>query len=72
MINDFIKEALECVYIQSRPIEDFTIEQLDELAEKAKEKNLLVSISAEHSNLYQGVLVCLVRKDAAERLLKYL
>ncbi|RKD22439.1 hypothetical protein SAMN02745883_00709 [Caminicella sporogenes DSM 14501] len=72
MINEIIKDVLSCNHIQTRPIENFTIEQLKELANKAEENNLLITISAEYSNFHQGVLVNLVRKDIAEKLLQYL
>lgn len=71
-INEFIKETLDCDYIQSRKIEDFTIEQLDLLTEEAKENNLMVTLKAEHSNLHQGILVNLVKKDIANEFLKWL
>lgn len=71
-INEFIKDALDCDYIQSRKIEDFTIEQLDLLTEEAKENNLMVTLKAEHSNLHQGVLVNIVKKDIANKFLKWI
>ena len=61
MINfDFdaiIKEANENEYAISFPIEDFTIEQLAEFAEKVWKKGIEIKIEANHSNFYQGTLV---------------
>lgn len=63
MVENFIKDALENDYIVSIGIEKFSSEQLKELAEKAKKFNILVSLRAEYNNAYQGILVCLIRKD---------
>lgn len=70
-INSFIENALDIDYITSAPIEDFAPEQLIELSEIAKENNLLVTLRAEHSNLHQGILVSLVKKDVADKFIKY-
>ena len=72
MIDEMVKDVLICNHIQTRPIEDFTKEQLNELANKSAKNNLLLTISAEHSNFHQGVVVNLVRKDIASQLLNFL
>ncbi|URZ15314.1 hypothetical protein [Clostridium felsineum] len=72
MIDFFIKQALENDHIQSKPIEHFTIEQLNELSEKARDNNLLITLRVEHSNVWQGTLVNLIKKEIANKFLKYL
>ena len=62
-INEFIKETLSCDYIKCIKIEDFTVEQLDLLAEEANKNNLLLTLRAEHSNVYQGVFVNLIKRE---------
>lgn len=72
MVEDFIKETLKIDYINSWPIENFDIEQLNQLSEMAEKNNLLLTLRAEHSNVHQGVLVCLVKREEAAELLKWL
>jgi hypothetical protein len=72
MIDELIENALNENYIHSQAIEDFTIEKLIELSEKAKKNNLLITLSAEHSNLHQGILVNIVRKDIADKFIDWL
>lgn len=76
MVEDFIKEAiketLKIDYIYSKPIEDFTIEQLSQLSEMAEQNNLMLTLRAEHSNFHQGTLVNLIKRESAAKLLKWL
>jgi hypothetical protein len=72
VVDKYIKDTLEAEYIISIPIELLTKEQLEELGEKAKKNNILATISAEHSNVHQGVLISLIRKDIAGDFLKWL
>lgn len=62
-INEFIKDTLSCDYIKYIKIEDFTVEQLDLLAEEANKNNLLLTLRTEHSNVHQGVLVNLIKRE---------
>jgi ABC-type uncharacterized transport system substrate-binding protein len=72
MFEELINDAIYDGCIQSKPIEEFTIEQLKELAEKAKKNNLLLTLHAEHSNFHQGVLVNLVNRDIMDSFVKYM
>lgn len=72
MIDEIIIDVLDCNHIKSIPIEKFSKDELIELAEKVKEYDLLVTISAEYSNFHQGVLVNIVKKSLANQLLKSL
>lgn len=62
-INELIKDTLSCDYIKCIKFDDFTVEQLDLLAEEANKNNLLLTLRAEHSNVYQGVLVNLIKRE---------
>ena len=63
-LDNFIKDALtsDCV-ITSVPIEYYTLSELKQIADKAKDRGLIVTIKAEYSNIYQGVLIGLIHKD---------
>lgn len=63
-VDEVINHALETTYITSAPIEHYSQTELKELAEKAKENDIVVSIKAEHSNGYQGVLLCFIKRDS--------
>lgn len=65
-IDDVIKDALEVDHITSAPIEHYTQEELKELAEKAKKNDLVISIRAEHSNFYQGVLLSFIKRESID------
>lgn len=71
-VNEVIETALKEDCIISVPIEHYSQDELKEFAKKAKENNLLVTIKAEYSNFYQGVMVQLIKKDIADKFLKYL
>ncbi|GEM_PF-5509704 len=71
-VEEIIKETLEYEYIHCYPIEDFNSNQLDILAEYAKENDVLAFIKAEHSNVHQGVLISTLRKDKVSEFIKYL
>lgn len=63
-IDNFIKDALEDdSVIVSVPLEHYTQVELKEIADKAKDRDLIVTIKAEYSNFYQGVLIGLIHKD---------
>lgn len=55
-VERIIGETMSVDYVICTPIEDLTIEELTELASKAKGK-FTVEIRKETSNFYQGVLV---------------
>ena len=63
-IEEIIKEALEIDCAICYPIEDFELDELIELSEKAKKSGLIVILRAEHSNLHQGVLVEVFQKNS--------
>jgi len=72
-IDDVIKDALEVDHITSAPIEHYTQDELKELAEKAKKNDLVITIRAEHSNFYQGVLLSFIkRKNIDDTFKKYI
>ncbi|NRT77663.1 hypothetical protein [Clostridium beijerinckii] len=72
-VDDVIKDALEVDHITSAPIEHYTQDELKEMAEKAKKNNLVISIRAEHSNFYQGVLLSFIkRKSIDDTFVKYI
>lgn len=63
-IDDFIKDALSGnSVIASMPIEHYSQEELKEIAKKANASDFIVTIKAEYSNFYQGVLIGLIHKD---------
>ena len=62
-VNKMIKEALEVGYIITNPIEHYSEDEIKEMAELARENNLILTISAEHSNFYQGILINLIKKS---------
>ncbi|WP_040328419.1 hypothetical protein [Clostridium ihumii] len=73
MIEKYLKDALKAEYIISIPIENLSKEELSELSEKAKYEDILVTLRTEHSNVHQGVLICLIKKELVnEEFLKYL
>lgn len=72
MVDNFIKESAEVDYINTMPIEKFTLDELIELTEKARKNNLMLTLWPEHSNCHQGVLVQLIRRDVASEFLRWL
>lgn len=72
MVDKYIKDAMKAEHLISIPIELLSKEQMEELSEKAKRNAILVTLRSEHSNLHQGVLVSLIRKDIAAEFVKYL
>ncbi|OOM81769.1 hypothetical protein CLPUN_09530 [Clostridium puniceum] len=71
-VAEVVEAALEDDYIIAVPIEHYSQDELKEFTNKAKENNLLVTIKAEYSNAYQGVIVQLIKKDIADKFFKYL
>ena len=72
-IDRLIAEAIENNHIACNPIEHYNIEELKEIAEKARKNDLVVTIHAEHSNFYQGVMVHVIkRKNIDETFVKYI
>lgn len=67
MVDKYIKDTLDADHIISIPIEYFTKDELEELSEKAKKNKILLTLRAEHSNVHQGVLVNLIRKDIVNK-----
>ena len=63
-VSDFIEDALKSNAVMvSMPIEHYTQDELKEIADKARDKDLVVTIKAEYSNFYQGILIGLIHKD---------
>jgi NAD(P)H-dependent FMN reductase len=71
-VNEVIETVLEEDYIIAVPIEHYSQDELKEFAKKAKENDLLLTIKAEYSNAYQGILVQLIKKNIADKFLKHL
>lgn len=71
-IEKMIHDALQNDYMQSYPIERLDNEQLIILSEYANKNNIIVTLTAEHSNLHQGVLVNILDRDYQETFAKYL
>lgn len=69
-IETMIKETLDINYINSYPIEHFNLQEIDLIAEYARENDLIMILKAERSNFHQGVLIQLVRKDCIEKFVK--
>lgn len=65
-VNDVISNALEVDHITSAPIEHYTQDEIKELAEKAKENDLVMTVRAEHSNFYQGVLLSFIKRKSID------
>ncbi|SDO76037.1 hypothetical protein [Clostridium gasigenes] len=63
MVDRYINKALKAEHIISIPIERFKIAELEELSNKAKKNNIVITLKAEYSNIYQGVLVNLIKRD---------
>lgn len=66
-IEKMVDETLKFEHMQAYQIENFTIEELDILAEYAKENDMVITLRAEHSNFHCGVLVQLMKRDVAKR-----
>ena len=72
-VNELISRAIEHDWIICNPIEHYSQEELKKIAELARENNLVVTIYAEHSNFYQGVMVHVIkRKNIDETFVKYI
>ena len=52
-----VRSALENEHESWFPIEDFTIESLNKLAEEAKKNNVDIRIIAEHSHYFNGTVI---------------
>lgn len=61
-VKNLIKEALNCDYMLSNPIEHYSIEEIRELSELAKDNDLIFSIKEERSNFYQGIEINLIKR----------
>jgi len=71
-VEKVIKETLQNEHIMSYSISGFNSSELDLLAEYADENNIFISLKAEHSNVYQGVLVQLLKKDLLGKFITYM
>ncbi|UEL47560.1 hypothetical protein [Terrisporobacter hibernicus] len=72
-IDELIELTVKGEYfMQCTPIEHYTIEGLKEISEKAKKNNLVMTISEEHSNFYQGVLICLIQRNDVKGCIEYI
>lgn len=67
-----IEEALYSECIVSNPIEHYSMEEIKELAELAKKNDLIFSIKEERSNLYQGILLCLVKRIRVQEVIYFI
>ena len=56
------RDDSSCI-ITSAPIEHYSIAELVELAKKLERKDVVITLRAEYSNFYQGVLVGLVKRE---------
>ena len=57
LVKYVIQSALEDDHESWWPIDTFTIESLDELAEEARKNNVDIRIIAEHSNFFSGTVI---------------
>lgn len=69
-VDEVISNALEKDCITSAPIEHYTQDELKEIAEKAKENDLVVTIKAEYSNFYQGILLNFIKRENIDDMFK--
>lgn len=69
-VNELIEKAVDGgAVFHSTAIEHYSLSELEELAKQAKDKGLIVTIKAEYSNFYQGVLVSVSKKEDAKKYL---
>lgn len=69
-VDEIISDALDVDHITSAPIEHYTQDELKEIAEKAKENDLVVTIKAEYSNFYQGILLNFIKRENIDDMFK--
>lgn len=69
-VDEVISNALEEDCITSASIEHYTQDELKEIAEKAKENDLGVTIKAEYSNFYQGILLNFIKRENIDDMFK--
>lgn len=69
-VETIIKQTLEVNHIMCYPIEEFTIDVLNELTKKARYSKIKIVLSYETSNFYCGVLVKTqkMQNDCVEKL----
>lgn len=72
-VDDLIGAAVNGEVVSpSGAIEHYTHEELIDLAEKADKNDLIVTIKAEHSNFYQGVMVSVTQREKAAKYIKHM
>lgn len=72
-VDEFIKLALNGEFVmRCAPIEHYSQQDLKDLSEMAIKENLLMTIRAEYSNFYQGVLINLIPKKDVKNNVKFL
>lgn len=72
-VDELIENAVnEEAVSPAGAIEHYTQEELINLAEKAAKNDLIVSIKAEHSNFYQGVMVCVTKREHVVEYIKFM
>ena len=72
-VDDLIDGCIkEFAVSPSGAIEHYTQEELIDLAEKANKNNLIVTIKAEHSNFYQGVMVSVTKRENVTKYIKFM
>lgn len=70
-IEKIISEVLETDHIHSYYFTEIS-NILENLTEYARENDILVTLRTEHSNFAQGLLIHLVKKEFADKFIKYL
>lgn len=63
-VEKVIDRVMEIDFMISNPIEHYSIEEIYELAELAKKNDLVLTISKETSNFYQGILISLIKRKS--------
>ncbi len=63
-VEKVINRAMEIDFMTSNPIEHYTIEEICKMAELAKKNDLVLTVSKETSNFYQGVLISLIKRSS--------
>lgn len=71
-VEKVIKETLQNECIMSYSINGFTQHELGMLADCAEENNIFISLKSEKSNVYQGVLVQLIKKELLDKFIDYM
>lgn len=72
-VDELIQNALHGnAVFYSGAIEHYSLEELQDLAEKANKHNLIITLKAEHSNFYQGVMVSVCKRESVKKYSNYM